>query len=262
MIKLSSAEEKAFNDGFNEEFVKLAQATSFIKLLLKGLKGIGKNLKISGKLENFATKALGHLDENGKVTDAFKKYMREAGPTRFTKGADGKITAEVGGDSGYLGESFAGAFNYVDDIKKGVSAEKGIFNKSKRVLKNLGNAEKQLYRDSRYRIIDQDKPAMFGMSRHRVVDGKLKGQAMMPDRDILGYTKDGKIIVKKRLLPYLAEVPYKAPSAAAIAALASGGDPKDAAKDMALWNPVGKVFGEAKAAYDGIGMAKNLVFGN
>jgi hypothetical protein len=257
MIKLSSVEEKAFNEGFEEEFLKLAQATSLLKLLLTGLKGIGKHLRISGKLENFATKGLSHLDAKGKATAGFREFMQDSAPTQFLKDKAGKISVRGGKDSGFLGSKFSEAFNYVDDVKRGVKAEKGLFNKTKRTLKNLGSAEAQQYRNATYRIVDTNQPAMFGASKHIVQNGKLKGQAFMPDRKIITDLGGGRYVVKKRMPARLLGWGMT-PSAMLATGVLTGGGIPSSLHEAAMWTPATKIIGEASMITSGASMIKGM----
>ncbi len=253
---MSPEENRAFNEGFNEEFIKLAQGASFLQLLLKGMKGIGSKLKLSGKLERFATDALGKLDANGRPTAAFKNYMKKSGPTSFTKNPDGTISARVGNDSGFLGSRFAEAYNYKNAITKGVKSQKGFVAKTKKVLTNLKDAEVQQYRDASYRIVDPNKPSMFGFSKHRVVDGKLKGQGPFWDRPIKGTTAKGEVIVGHRLPVKLLKYSF-IPTGVFASGVLTGGGVKDSAKDAALWSPLTRILGEGKMLIDSAQMAAN-----
>ena len=101
---------------------------------------------------------------------------------------------------------------------------------------------------------------MFGMSKHRIVDGKLKGQGFMMDRKIVGKTRDGKLIVNARLPVKLGKWGFTTTGMIGTGLL-TGGSVKDSIKDSMFWSRPLRIIGEGKAAYEGAGMAKNMVFG-
>lgn len=242
MIKMSKLEEEAMQEAFNEEFVKLAQGASFLKLFLKGMNFLGRTFKHSGKLERFSSRALATL-KNGKTTPEFNKLMTESGEHRFVKLKNGTFKVTGGADSGFLGSRFADAYNYSKALGKGIKNQKGFYAKTKQGLKNLGTEEMQQFRNQTYRVVDTTKPAMFGKSKHIVENGVLKGQGFMPDRKIIQDLGEGKYLVKKRKLARA--VGYTmTPTGMIATGLALGDSPENSAMEAAKWTPATKLIGE------------------
>lgn len=246
MTKMSQLEANAMQEAFNEEFIKLAQGASILKLLLQGTKWVGKTFKHSGKLERFSEKGLSLL-KNGKRTPEFNEFMRGAGEHRFIKGSDGAFKIIGGGDSGFLGSRIADSYNYARALGKGVKNQKGFFAKAKQGLKNFGGEEIQQYRNQTYRVVDTNKPAMFGKSKHVIENGNLKGQAFMPDRKVIQDLGEGKYLVKKRL-PMRALGYGMTPTGMVASGLALGDSTGNSVMEAAKWTPATKLFGELSMA--------------
>ena len=192
------------------------------------------------------------------MSEKIKQFMQEAGENKFLKMKDGKYKV-VGNpeESGFLGSRFADNYNYLGALSKGVKDKKGFVQKAKKALSNFGSEEIQQYRNQTFRIVDTNKPAMFGKSKHVVENGVLRGQGFMPDRKIVQDLGNGRYMVKKRL-PFRALGYTMAPTGMLASGMLLGDSPEESSTEALKWTPATKLVGEVSAAASGASAIASL----
>lgn len=178
------------------------------------------------------------------------KYLESFKSPSFMKAVDGTMSAAAErANTGWIQKGIGDSVGAVKGVFNGVSKEAPVMSNVKTVGKNLYNTAKQQITDARFKTVDLDATKTVGgadIPKYNVVNKNgqdfLRGGGIMPDRQILGRTADGKAIVKKRMLAQGAAIAFTPVGFGVQSAVMD--KPSQGAKDAALWTfarPVGEL---------------------
>lgn len=257
---------------FNDEFIKLSQATGILKSIMKflpKLTSLLKGFKSGAKLDKYVNTAKTIFDSKGKT--GLKDFLLSFRDPRFVKNSKGFIESEkiIPHDvemQGFLQRQIGDMVKRYSDITSNFAPNSTKASKVFQGLKNFIRTNVDELKSARYRKINLNESRFYRPEDFYTKGGQhyIKGFGIAPDRKIVSEVafKDGKpilddLILKRRIPAQLMQA-QMAPAGMAGTTLLFGGSPKDAAVDYAKWStPYGMA---VQLPLDMLGMGKQLLF--
>lgn len=219
------------------------------KVLPKVFRGLSKIAPEGGKYSTFATNAEKAFSSSFSEGSAYLSKFKQPS---FIKGEDGMWTQAVRNapaEDNWLAKGIGRTMTELGGLGKGVGAETGIINKSKKVFDNIVQDTKRQISDSTKKVLTPDKYQGSPFNKKNIFGRTSKNQYLKTDwgrtRKIVGQDSAGNPIISKGLGGKVMGVSMTPAGFAATSA--AFGNPKDGIAEYALWKTP---LGEIKMNYD------------